>query len=194
MGILEADLKKELRRTKISKIILGTLAVVGLMSVALTAPNTIQILKMFESGKKRKTRYDYRVRTALSRLIDEGSIRKIERDGRSYFELTPKGRKKLGDLYKYQLLMKKPKKWDGKWRIVSFDIYEKRRKVRDKFRYTLKLLGFLQLHKSMWIYPYDCEDLVTLLKSNFSMGRNVLYIIADRVEADKRLRQHFSLM
>ena len=193
MGVLEADLKKELRRTKISKIILSTLAIVGLMSVALVAPNAVQILKMFESGKKRKTRYDYRVQTALSRLIGEGSISKLEKGGMLYFELTPKGRKKLGDLYRYQLLMKKPKKWDGKWRIVSFDIYEKRRNVRDKFRYTLKSLGFVQLHKSMWIYPYDCEDLVALLKSDFSMGRNVLYIIADRVEADKRLKQYFSL-
>jgi len=45
----------------------------------------------------------------------------------------------------------------------------------------------------MWIYPYDCEDFLALLKTDFRMGRNVLYIIADRVEADKKLRQHFNL-
>src|SRR3989344_1641787 len=193
MGVMETELKKKVRRTRISKIILCTIAGVGLLSVALLAPNAVQVMKMFESGEKRKKLHKSRIKTALNRLISEGAIRKVEKNNKLYFELTPKGQKKLGDLYRYQLVMKKPKKWDGKWRIVSFDIYEKRRDVRDKLRRTLKSVGFLQLHQSMWIYPYDCEDLVTLLKSDLRMGRNVLYIIADRVEADTKLKKHFDV-
>ena len=136
MGILETDLKKEIKRTKVRKIILRSIAAVGLMSVAVVAPNVIQVLKLFEGNKKRKTLYNYRIQTALSRLIRDSDIRKEEKNQKMYFELTEKGRTKLGELYKYQRLVKKPKKWDGKWRIVSFDIYEKRRSVRDKFRYT----------------------------------------------------------
>jgi len=190
---LESDLKKQRRRTQIGKIILGSIAVAGLVSVALLAPNVLQAIKTLEGGKKRKKETHYRVQSALSRLVEDGSLRKMEKNNKFYFELTDKGRKKLGDLYQYQQLVKKPKKWDGKWRIVSFDIYEKRRGMRDKLRYTLKSIGFLQLHKSMWIYPYDCEDFLTLLKSDLSMGRNVLYIIADRVEADFKIRDHFGL-
>lgn len=193
MGELEADLKRQIKRTQIKKIILGSIAAAGILSVALAAPNAMQIMRMLEGGKRRRKNSDDRVKSALSKLIEDGSIRRVEKNGKLFFELTGKGQKKLGDLYRYQRLVKRPKKWDGKWRIVSFDVYEKRRDVRDKLRYTLKSIGFLQLHKSIWIYPYDCEDFLTLLKSDLKMGRNVLYIIADRVEADRKIRDHFSL-
>lgn len=193
MGILEAELKKNLRRTKITKIILLTIGVAGILSVALVAPNMLQVLKMFESKKKYKTKPNYRIQTALSRLIDGGSIRKVDHGGQLYFELTDKGRKKLEGLSRFHSLLKKPKQWDGKWRIVSFDIHEKRRGVRDKLRQTLKSVGFLQLHQSMWIYPYDCEDLISLLKTDLQVGKNVLYIIADKVESDKDIKRRFAL-
>lgn len=193
MGILEEELKKNLRRTKITKIILMTLGAVGVMSVALVAPNAIQVLKMFEGKKKYKTKLGYRIQSALTRLIDDGSIKKTKNNGKPHFELTLKGREKLENLSRFYSLVKKPKKWDGKWRIVSFDVNEKRRSVRDKLRYTLRLVGFHQLHQSMWIYPYDCEDLVSLLKTDLHVGKNVLYIIADKVESDKNIKKYFEL-
>ena len=36
----------------------------------------------------------------------------------------------------------KPKRWDGKWRILIFDIREKVRRRRDEFRCYLLRLGF----------------------------------------------------
>lgn len=41
--------------------------------------------------------------------------------------------------------------WDGKWRIVIFDIPEERRIIRNLFRRNLKKWGFKQLQKSVWI-------------------------------------------
>ena len=194
MGDLERDLKNQTRRTKIGRIILATVATAGLMSVALVAPNIMQSLKFLEGGNKRVTKDRHRVQTSLDKLLRDGSLRKVEKGNKVYFEITDKGRKRLGDLYRYQKFIKKPKKWDRRWRVVSFDIYEKRRNARDRFRHTLKSLGFLQLHKSMWVYPYDCEDLITLLKGDFKMGKNVLYIIADKIEADSKLKKHFDLV
>jgi DNA-binding transcriptional regulator PaaX len=193
MGILEEESQKKLKRVKITKIVLGTIAVAGALSVALVAPNVLQVMKMFNTGKGRKMKAEYGVNRALSRLINDGSIKKVEIKNKFYFELTSKGRKKLGELFRYHLLLKKPKRWDGRWRIVSFDVYEKRRNVRDKLRYILKRVGFLQLHQSMWVYPYDCEDLVALLKSDLHVGRNVLYIIADKIESDTRLKKYFEV-
>lgn len=164
------------------------------MSVALVAPNAIQVLKMFEGKKKYKTKSDYRIQTALTRLMGDGSIKKTQNNGKFYFELTAKGREKLESLSRFHSLVKKPKRWDGKWRIVSFDVNEKRRSVRDKLRYTLRLVGFHQLHQSMWIYPYDCEDLISLLKTDLHVGKNVLYIIADKIESDKDIKKRFELL
>lgn len=48
-----------------------------------------------------------------------------------------------------------PKKWNGVWHLVSFDIPEKISKKRDALRSGLKRLGFAPLHQSHWISPFD---------------------------------------
>ncbi len=194
MGILESESSKRLRRVKITQIVLGTIALAGVLSIALVAPNAMQIIKVFDKGKKRKMKAEYSINRALDRLIEDGSIKKTLIDGKLHFELTGQGRKKFNELFHHYSMLKKPKRWDGRWRIVSFDVFEKRRKIRDRLRETLKRVGFIQLHQSMWVFPYDCEDLVTLLKSELRVGKNVLYIIADRIESDKLLKKHFKLI
>ena len=39
----------------------------------------------------------------------------------------------------------------------------------------------------------DCEDLITLVKADFQIGKSIVYIIADVIENDRKLRQHFDL-
>lgn len=50
-----------------------------------------------------------------------------------------------------------------------------------------------RLQDSVWIYPYDCEDLVALMKADLRIGADVLYMIVERLERDKYLRRHFGL-
>ena len=78
--------------------------------------------------------------------------------------------------------------------MLVFDIPERRRAVRTKIRAALISLGFVRLQDSVWVYPYDCEDLITLLKTDFKVGKDVLYVIADRIEFDKPLRILFGLV
>ena len=51
--------------------------------------------------------------------------------------------------------------------------------------------GFVRLQDSVWIYPYDCEDFMVLLKADFKIGKDVLYMIVDELEGDGRLRKEF---
>jgi len=76
---------------------------------------------------------------------------------------------------------------------LIFDIPEYRRSLREKMRRTLTVIGFKRLQDSVWIYPYDCEDLITLLKADFRIGRDVLYMIVDQLEGDQRLCKEFGL-
>jgi len=46
---------------------------------------------------------------------------------------------------------------------------------------------------SVWIFPYDCEDIITLLKKEYSFGREVLYMVVEEIEEDSRIRRHFKL-
>ena len=83
------------------------------------------------------------------------------------------------------------KKWDQKWRIIMFDVWERRRKVRDELRETLKEIGFVKVQDSAWAYPYPCEKLLIFLRIHLKLGHGVLYIVADEIEHDEKFPQAF---
>ena len=89
-----------------------------------------------------------------NRLIDY----REKEDGNVYIVLTKNGQKKALEYQINELKIKKPDKWDGKWRIVIFDIPEKKKKAREVLRAKLKDLGFKELQKSVFVLPYECED------------------------------------
>ena len=92
-----------------------------------------------------------------------------------------------------KLLQEKPKRWDGKWRVLIFDIPERKRNIRDYIRSTLVTLGFYHLQDSVWVCPYDREDFIAMLKVDLQIGKDVLYVIADRIEHDMPIRKYFEL-
>lgn len=48
------------------------------------------------------------------------------------------------------------KEWDGKWRLVIFDIPEKHRKARNLIRFKLKEWGFKKFQDSVWGTKVSC--------------------------------------
>jgi DNA-binding transcriptional regulator PaaX len=79
-------------------------------------------------------------------------------------------------------------------KVIIFDIPDKKRRIRDHIRELFKSAGFYLLQESVWAYPYDCEDIIALLKTDFGVGRNLLYLIVEELENDKHLRKDFGLM
>lgn len=98
---------------------------------------------------------------ALKRLRENGLINFID-DKTLIFRLTDEGRDKA-----LWIKMKEiEEKWDGKWRIISWDIPEKRKPVRDLLRNKLKQLGFIKLQKSVWASKKNCtKELKNFIKS-----------------------------
>jgi DNA-binding transcriptional regulator PaaX len=190
MGKLEKENSKKIRATKIQRAVLGTIAAVGLLSVALVAPNALQTLKLFEIDKKLKNNTRRSINNCRQKLVEKGLL-EYSCDG--FIRLTRLGEKTLRKIELDDYKVIKPKKWDKKWRVLIFDIKETHRGLRDKVRNTLISIGFVKLQNSVWVYPYDCEDLITLLKADFEIGREVLYIIADRIENEKYLLKDFGL-
>ena len=92
-----------------------------------------------------------------------------------------------------RIKIRAPRVWDQKWRIVIFDIWERRRGVRDKLRRTLEKAGFRRIQDSVWVCPYDCEEFVTFLRADLRLGEGILYLIAEGVENDAKLRKLFDL-
>jgi CRISPR-associated endonuclease Cas2 len=182
------NLEKKSRRKDLQKIILETVALAGVLSVALVAPNVIK--SMEKSGIIPKRRQKEYVSSSASKLAKRGLL---YFDGKRY-QLTSKGEKLLRrwELADFKLI--KPKRWDRKWRLIIFDIPEKKRRVRDQIRHLFNSSGLYRLQDSVWAYPYDCEDIITLLKSELGVGKNVLYLIVEELENDKYLREHFDLI
>ena len=171
------------------RVILMTLATAGIITVAVLAPNVLQILKPFIKNKKYN--YKYYVNQKIKKLEKEGLLKISFKNSKRGVELTEKGRRKL--LY-YKLTETKKSKWDGKWRVVIFDVWENTRSKRDTLRYEIKNFGFKQLQRSVWIYPYECAEFIELLKIDLSFGKNIRYMIVEKLDFDEGLQKYFKLI
>lgn len=181
------------QRGYIKDAVFGTIALSGILLVAAVAPNTLKILDCVPGIKR--YRVNEKVKASLSSLAKQGLITFENRGGKRYVRITDAGKKRLVlEQRKAESLASRGTKWDGRWRIVMFDIPEKRRRTRDNLRTIMKGAGFVRFQDSAWIFPYDCEDLVTLLKADLRLGNAVRYVIADTVENDVPLRAQFGLM
>ncbi len=187
MGKLEYLSKKRSQKKDVRRLILFAVAAAGLLSIALVAPNVLGAMKklgLFPHQQQRSV-----IRRARDRLIQQGLVRSV--DGR--LQLTGSGKHEIERLERAEYKIARPRRWDKKWRILAFDIPEYRKPLREKIRRTLASIGFVRLQDSVWLYPYDCEDLLVLLKADFKIGKDLLYIIADSVESDRRYLKHFEL-
>jgi DNA-binding transcriptional regulator PaaX len=106
-------------------------------------------------------------------------------------ELTEKGEAELLKFSDYA--HKKPKKWDGIWTIVSFDFPINKGRARDVVRFHLKRIGFIQLQQSIWVYPYDCSKLIYLMKAEWNIKDEIVYIRAKYISREKKLKEIFGL-
>lgn len=88
---------------------------------------------------------------ALKRLRENGLIDFID-DEKLAFKLTDSGR----DQVIWASIRNEQQKWDGRWRLVIFDIPEKRRQARDLLRSKLKQWGFVHWQKSVWASKKNC--------------------------------------
>ena len=191
MGKLESEARIERRKGYIRQALLASVAIPGILLVAAAVPNVIQLIEKFAPNKYK---LKYRLKSTASRLVALGQIRFVERDGKKHMEITEKGRHAF-ELEKQKALLRgrQKRRWDKRWRMIIFDIPERYRGTRDKLRILLRSLGFVRLQASVWVFPYDCEEVVTLLKAELGVGYSTLYTIVEKIEDDKKLKEHFNL-
>ena len=188
MGEIEEKSRRKGNREHLQKLILETVADVGMLSIALMVPNVAKA--MYKLGLVPKRRQREYIGSSANKLVKRGLL---FYDGKRYC-MTPRGEDLLRHWQFTDFKLEKPKKWDRKWRVIIFDIPEKKRKIRDQIRVLFKTAGFYLLQDSVWVYPYDCEDVLTLLKSDLGVGKNILYLIVEEIENDRHLREFFDLI
>jgi len=172
----------------LQQIILATVAGAGILGIGLLAPNVLGAMaKLGIIPNRRQKEY---VSSSASKMVKKG----LMRFNGKFYELTMAGQERLRRWEFNQFKFERPKKWDKKWRVIIFDIPDKKRKERDQIRTLFKSAGFYLLQESVWVYPYDCEDIIALLKTDFGVGKNLLYLIVEELENDRYLRDEFDLV
>ena len=188
MGNLESESRKRRKKGQIQYAVLASIGIAGMLLVSMAVPNVLQLL----GTRGNRYRLTHQAKTALGRLAQSGDIKYVEQKGKRYARITESGeRRLLAARYAFGEMLHK--RWDKRWRLMLFDIPERRRKTRDSLRKTMKSFGFYRLQDSAWIYPHDCEDAIALLKADLKIGSSALYMIVDSLENDKHLRAHFEL-
>ena len=187
MEKLEEIARKSMKSTRLQIAILRTAESLKLLT---TAGLSGSVYKMYKILDREERRRKYRsILAARERLIENKCLKW---EGK-HIVLTEIGRKILQSWENRSYKIPRPAKWDGKWRMLIFDIPETRKALREKVRNTLRAIGFKWLQDSVWVYPFDCEDFVTLLKADFKIGKDVLYVIAEAIENDRKIRDHFGV-
>lgn len=191
MGVVEKGARKIRKIGAIQQALLATALVGGLVLIGAAPPPSV-LLSL--AGKRNKHKFKYQAAQALLRLTRQGYITFEERGGKRYARITPAGQQLLElEQRKKALQLEKKKRWDKRWRIVIFDIPEKRRKTRDQLRIIMHDAGFYRLQDSVWLYPHDCEDFIALLKADLKIGLDVLYMVVEKIEHDGKLLEHFHI-
>jgi DNA-binding transcriptional regulator PaaX len=175
--------------------------------------NSLKLLEMFSAGfvvryertnKRRKLRYDQidiawqtmdrkQLHSALEWLKLSGLTTTVkEGNSRERIKITNRGRARLLDHHLKTQAIRKPKRWDKKWRLVMYDIPENRKSVRDTLRKRLKDMGFLEFQKSTFVHPYPCYDEVNFVINYYSIEDHV-YCVDATIKPDRKLRAMFKV-
>lgn len=170
-----------------TQLILVSLLILGSVPLMVLMPG---LSKAFGSFAKSK---NYQ-RDVIKRLERKGfvKIRHLS-NGKTEISITQDGCIKIlkYNLGTMQLIHRK--KWDKKWRLILFDIPEKRKVLRDALRKKIKELGLLKIQQSVYVYPYQCEKEMEFLVSYFKIRPFVKYFTIERFEGDDEYEKHFKV-
>ena len=148
------------RRTK---ILLSLFLIAGVDFSEVKIDERLQ--KIFDLTLNQKTR------GTLSGLIKEGLIEKAAAE--NTYKLTLKGFEELS--LNFPLFRYLKNTWDGKWRIISYEIPEKKREIRDRLRREMQGWGLGPWHRSFWLTPHP---IIEILKGLVSQKEEEKYIQA----------------
>lgn len=107
--------------------------------------------------------------------------------------LTHKGKQFLNKKALDMLHPPTLKVWDKKWRLVLFDIPEEFKKNRNSFAVGLKRMGFVQVQKSCFVFPFPCLDEVEVLADFHEVRPFITFLVAESLEGSKALARKFKL-
>lgn len=131
---------------------------------------------------------------ALERLRRGKLIELSTDDKRIVLKITSSGKDRLKKYELQHLAIAENGKWDGRWRIVLFDIPEYQKIIRDRFTRKLKALGFMMLKGGVFLHYLPCKDEIASIAEQLTIEKRIAYIEAISLGGiEKDVKVHFSL-
>jgi DNA-binding transcriptional regulator PaaX len=131
--------------------------------------------------------------TKSGKILERKGLVTIEKNsGGIVVKINDKGKKEVLR-YKLEELQPKSGVWDGKWRMVFYDVAELDRKRRDKLRYYLQKLGLIKMQESVWVGPFDVEGEVKYIREILEVPHGVKLGLLEKLENEEDLKELFNL-
>lgn len=180
-----------------TKFLLMFLAIGGLAFGGAVVPGVLKALENIDLGEDKTGYTKKKISDALANLKRQKMIEIFRYDNQKVsVKLTNKGQERIREFSVDTITIFKPKKWDGKWRILIFDIPTRPKiynQARNALRQKIKELGFHQLQKSVWVFPYECEDEILFIAEIFEVEKYVEIVTAEKLLHEKNLRSIFEV-
>lgn len=128
----------------------------------------------------------------IKRLQQQKVVEIVNVNGTDVVKLTSKGRTKCFK-FKLEEISLKKQKWDGKWRIIMYDISKHKKNQQSAFRAVIKRINILLLQKSVYVTPYPCAKEIAYLREYFEISDDVILIQADAIENETAYRAYFGV-
>lgn len=173
----------------VKKILLIAVGV-GAVATVIVLPGLGILFKQLEANDYRERA---RVRDALKRLEKRADIRRRIVKGVEEFILTDKGKQRLLKLVVTELYIPKPTKWDGRWRVLVYDIPDKMDIERRELNRVVSEMGMQALQRSVFISPYPCREQIDIVVTFYRLQKYISYFEADHYEGSDNLMLDFGL-
>ncbi len=133
------------------------------------------------------------VREGINRLQRKGKVEIKETENGTEVRITAKGKTEVLKYKLEDMIVKIPKTWDKKWRVVVFDVSEIERRKRDILRYYLLKIGFKPIQRSVFVCPYSCEEEIKFLREMVGVPHGVKFMQVEKMDNDEDLRILFEI-
>ena len=164
-------------------------------AVLLSAANPYFGLRLIKGFKRWHSKAEWRKFHASLRYLDRRGYVKIISHNRGSVRasITKLGEWVVKSIDIDAMKLIEPRVWDGKWRVVIFDVPVNKSGCRQALTEKLKELGFIMVQRSVWAYPYECRDEISILRAFYGIQRFVVYLEVNEVEDELDWRGKFNL-
>lgn len=188
------------RRNAKTKEVLALIGKGLMLAAVLFAPNMARILPRgdtdptwAELDRYSKMYNIWSLKRTIRRLQKQRMVSIEKRGDQEVLALTEKGKKRILQISLDELSLKDAGNWDGKWRLVIYDISDRRRRLRDVVRETLIRLNFLKIQESVFITPHPCFREIEFLRTYYGLRDEINILEVSKIEFEKAYRDYFGL-